>query len=215
MGDAGPDLAALGEVLRALLPSHALEAADVLKRGHIHDTIVARCRDPRGGSQRYVVQRINAGVFADPEVLARNLACVCDHLYTALRARGVADPERRALRPVRAPTGRSLHRTADGGWWRAFPFIEGTHAVDTPGSPDQAARAAQAFGAFVADLADLDPARLAETIPRFHDLAARRIALANAARADVAGRAREVAAEIDAASRAADRLLGAPELAPG
>src|SRR5262249_61503488 len=134
-------------------------------------------------------------VRAAADLPARERARVCDPRRAALRARGGADPERRARGPGRAPPGRSLHRTADGGWWRAFPFIEGTHAVDTPGSPDQAARAAQAFGAFVADLADLDPARLAETIPRFHDLAARRIALANAARADVAGPAREVAAD--------------------
>ena len=215
MSEAGPDLAALRDVLLALLPSHALEAADVLKRGHIHDTIVARCHSARGDTERFVVQRVNAGVFRDPEALERNLTCVSDHLFAALRARGVADPERRALRPVRLPAGRALHRTADGGWWRAFPFIEGTRAIDTPDSREQAERAARAFGGFVADLADLEPGRLGETIPRFHDLAGRREALERAAKRDAAGRAAEVGAELDAAGRAADRVLTAPGLAPG
>lgn len=208
------DLASVREALAALLPDHALETADVLKRGHIHDTIVARCSSAAGPS-RFVVQRINAGVFGEPEALERNLACVSDHLFAALRARGASDPERRALRPVRSPAGRALHCNADGGWWRAFPFIEGTHAIDTPSSPEQAERAAHAFGAFVADLADLDPGRLIETIPRFHDFPARRAALEDAVKRNVVGRGRDVSAELDAAYRAADRLLAAPELAPG
>jgi aminoglycoside phosphotransferase (APT) family kinase protein len=208
------DLAALRDVLGALLPGRHLESAQLLKRGHIHDTIVARCGHGRS-AQRYVVQRINDGVFADPESLERNLACVSDHLLAALRARGVADLERRALVPVRDPGGRALHRTRDGSWWRAFPFIEHTHAVDTPSSPEQAASAARAFGAFVADLSDLDPDRLHETIPRFHDLAWRCTALEEAEDRDAVGRAREVSTELAAAFRAADVLLGAPELAPG
>jgi aminoglycoside phosphotransferase (APT) family kinase protein len=214
VGGDGVDLAALRGVLGALLPDCALESAEVLKRGHIHDTIVARC-SRAGGSSRFVAQRINADVFADPEALARNLARVSDHLFAALRARGASDPERRALRPVHSPSGAALHRSQDGAWWRLFPFIEGTHSIDTPGSPDQAARAASAFGGFVADLADLDPDDLSETILRFHDLAARCNALADARDHDVLGRARDVSAELAAAFRAAEGLLAAPELAPG
>jgi aminoglycoside phosphotransferase (APT) family kinase protein len=205
----------LGEALGALLPTYTFDAAEVLKRGHIHDTIVARCRTARGESARFVVQQINAEVFRDPEALARNLTRITDHLFAALRARGVAEPERRALRPVRSPSGRALHRSADGAWWRAFPFIENTFVLDTPRSPRDAEEAGRAFGGFLADLADLDPSCLAETIPRFHDLAGRCDALARAAERDVAGRVAEVAAELDAARRAADRVLGAREVAPG
>jgi len=210
----GLDLDAVRDALHGLLPDHALESAEVLKRGHIHDTIIASCRSPRGEPARFVVQQINAVVFGDPDALAANLVRVTDHLSSALRARGVRDAERRALRPVRSPAGRALHRTADGGWWRAFPFIEGTRAIDTPESPEQAARAAQAFGAFVADLADLAPTCLTETIPRFHDLRARCAALARAAKRDDIGRAAGVADELDAAQRAAERVLRASELAP-
>jgi aminoglycoside phosphotransferase (APT) family kinase protein len=209
------DLTALRDVLRALLPDHALEAAEVLKRGHIHDTIVARCRGARGDAERYVVQQINAEVFRDPEALERNLVRVTDRLLAALRARGVTEPERRALRPVRSPAGHALHRTSDGGWWRAFPFIEHSFALDTPDSPARAALAAHAFGTFVADLAGLDPDRLVETIPRFHDLASRRAALDDAVQRDAIGRAGQVSVELAAAARAADRLLAAPQLSPG
>jgi hypothetical protein len=208
------DLEALREVLRELLPDHALDDAELLKHGHIHDTIVACC-SYAGAAQRFVVQRVNAAVFRDPDALTENVVRVTSHVRAALRARGVVDVARRCLDPVISPAGNALHRGRDGGLWRAFPFIEGTHAIDTPESPEQAARAARAFGGFVADLADLDPDRLMETIPRFHDFAGRRAALEQAARADAVGRAREIAAELDAAYRAADRILTAPALAPG
>jgi hypothetical protein len=209
------DTAVVREALGELLPDHTLESAAVLERGHIHDTIVARCRSGGGPAERYVVQRINASVFRDPDALTANVVRVTSHLRAALRSRGVADAERRCLAPVVSPTGRALHRSRDGGWWRAFPFIEGTHAIDTPESPEQAAQAAHAFGAFVADLADLDPDQLKETIPRFHDLGARRAALERSLQSDVVGRAREVSREIDAALSAADGLLTAPDLARG
>ncbi len=209
------DLAILRGALLELLPDRTLEAAEVLKRGHIHDTIVALCRSSAGIGEHFVVQRINASVFRDPDALAANIVRVTSHVRAALRARGVLDVARRCLDPVVSPAGHALHRAADGGFWRAFPFIEGTHAVDNPESPEQAAAAARAFGGFVAELADLDPAQLAETIPRFHDLADRAAALESAAARDELGRAADVAPELGAARRAVDRVLGAPELAPG
>ena len=85
------DTAVVREALRELLPDRELESTAVIKRGHIHDTIVAHCRAAGGGDERYVVQRINSEVFHDPDALAANLARVTDHLRGALRARGAAD----------------------------------------------------------------------------------------------------------------------------
>jgi len=209
------DTASVRDAMGELLPDRTLEAAAVLKRGHIHDTIVARCRSAAGIVERYVVQRVNSSIFRDPDALAANLVCVTSHVRAALRARGVADLDRRCLRPVVSPAGRALHRAGDGSSWRAFPFIEGTFALDTPRSPRDAEEAGRAFGGFVADLGDLEPDRISETIPRFHDLAARRTALENAVQSNLVGRAHDVSAELAVAYRAADGLLGAPELAPG
>ena len=209
------DLASVRGALLELLPDRTLEAVELLKRGHIHDTIVANCRSSAGLGERFVVQRVNAAVFRDPDALTANVVRVTSHVRDALRARAVVDVARRCLDPVISPAGSALHRGRDGELWRAFPFIEGTHAIDTPESPEQAAAAARAFGGFVADLADLDPAQLAETIPHFHDLAWRCTALEAARHADPVGRAREVSAELAAVHRAADGLLATPELAPG
>ena len=209
------DVAAVRDALIELLPDRTLESASVLERGHIHDTIVARCRSAAGIAERYVVQRVNSAVFRDPDALAANLVCVTSHVRAALHARGVGDLSRRCLWPVVSPAGRALHRAADGSPWRAFPFIEDTFALDTPRSPRDAEEAGRAFGGFVADLADLDPDQVKETIPRFHDLSARRTSLENAVHSDPVGRARDVSAEIDTANSATDVILAAPELAPG
>jgi Ser/Thr protein kinase RdoA (MazF antagonist) len=199
---------ALRAALAALLPGHALEAAERHGRGHIHDTYVATCRGADGVRARWLVQRVNTHVFGDPDALARNLERVTRHLRAALRARGVADAERRSLAPVAGRDGATLQRDAEGRPWRAFPFIERTRSLAAPESPAQAGAAARAFGAFVADLADLPPDEIAETIPHFHDLASRVDALARAESADAHGRAAGGADELAAARSFAARLAG-------
>lgn len=215
-GDApgGDDAAAVREVLRRFRPGERVEGAEPLGRGHIHATWLVRCRRSDGTAARYVAQRINRRVFRDPERLATNLERVTRHLRDALRTRGIPDPDRRCLAPLADASGGTLARDAAGEPWRVFPYIEGSHARDTPRSPAEAGLAARAFGAFVADLADLDPDLLAPTIPAFHDLAARLRALEDAADRDAAGRRRDVGPELSAARRAAERLDAEPAPVP-
>ena len=168
--------------------------------GHIHDTFVARYAGP-GGIRRYVHQRLNTRVFPEPEALLANIERVTGHLRARLAERGVADPERRALRLLPARDGRLFHVDAAGHYWRTTPFLEGTRSVDTVESPAQAWETARAFGDFAALLDDLGPPALAETIPHFHDLERRVAALETAVRADSCGRAAAVQSEIDALRR--------------
>ena len=133
--------AALREVLARFRPDARVEEAAPLGAGHIHDTWRVACR-PGGGSgaaaTRYVAQRINRNVFRDPERLAANLERVTDHLRAALRARGIADLERRRPAPLRDAAGATLAHDAEGGVWRVFPYVEGSHARETPRSADEA-----------------------------------------------------------------------------
>jgi hypothetical protein len=108
------DLAAVRGALFELLPDRTLEGAEVLKRGHIHDTIVARCRSSAGLGERFIVQRVNDQVFRDPEALAANVVRVTSHVRAALSARGVLDVARRCLDPVISPAGSALPPRGDG-----------------------------------------------------------------------------------------------------
>jgi hypothetical protein len=177
-------------------------AVAALKRGHIHDTLVATWRT-REGTRRVVHQRVNTHVFRDPDALMETWLRVTEHVRAALAREGNADLERRCLRAIRTRSGGLLQRDEHGGLWRAFPFIEGARSFDVPDHPARAREAARAFGAFAAQLADLDPATVPEAIPHFHDFPRRAAALEDAARADAHARAGAAARELDAARRLA------------
>ncbi len=100
-----------------------------------------------------------------------------------------------ALVPTRA--GGVFHIDADGGYWRAYHFIDGAKTYDAVQAPDQAFQAARAFGEFQKLLADLPTPRLHDTIPDFHHTPKRFAALEHAIEADVAGRAATTSSEIE------------------
>jgi Ser/Thr protein kinase RdoA (MazF antagonist) len=176
-----------------------------LGRGHIHETYDALYAE--GAGARHVVhQRLHTGIFRNPDALMENVVRVTARLRAADEARGVADPERRALRVLEARGGRLLHRDAVGGVWRSFAFIEGARSVAALESADQARAAARAYGRFAADLADLPAPPLHVTIPHFHDLERRLADLERARSSDIRARRRDAAEEIAALRAACARL---------
>jgi hypothetical protein len=185
-----------------------LAGCDPLKRGHIHDTFVARC-ESGGAVARYVLQRVNTNVFRDAEAVMENLLRVTDHQRRKLERAGAPDADRRVLRVLRARDGRPWHVDAAGRFWRGFPFIERTVSHERPANAAQALEAARAFGRFGAALRDLPPPPLRTTIPGFHDLAGRRRALDAAVAKDAAGRAGALARDVDAARAVSLRIASA------
>jgi len=208
--------AAAGEPLgqRAIGAARAFRFAGTLRAierfgsGHIHDTFAVRCDSP-DGSHRYVLQRINARVFREPERVVENAARVSEHLRRRLESSRVPDAERRSLRWCESRAGGFVHRDESGSVWRACVLIERTHTCDVAQSPDEARAAGRAFGDFLAQVGDLDPAALYPVIPGFHDLTAYARRLDSAHAADPRGRARACADEIAAVRRALAELAAA------
>jgi Ser/Thr protein kinase RdoA (MazF antagonist) len=196
------------EALRAgaqFAPDAAVCGARRLKGGLIHRSFALRCES----GPPLLLQRLNTAVFRDPERLMQNVARVAAHLRRQLAAEGCPDRERRCLEPIPSRAGALLHADAQGNVWRAFRFIEGAASHEKPEGLEQARRAAFAFGDFARRLADLDEPPLHETIPRFHDFAARVAALEAALRADPRGRARAARAEAGALrARCAEVMQG-------
>jgi Phosphotransferase enzyme family len=173
---------------------------DVHGSGHINDTYAVSF-DQGGRTVRYVLQRINTRVFRNGEALMENVARVCAHVAGKVALDGRPDAGRRALGLIPPRAGGSHHRDPAGGIWRAYQFIEGATSFDKIESPAQARVAARAFGVFQGLLADLPEPRLHETIPHFHDTRRRFDTLERSARADVAGRAKLAAADLEFARR--------------
>ncbi len=166
--------------------------------GHINDTYFATYAS-RGGQRRYVHQRINVSVFRDPDALTRNIAAVTRHVRAKLLAGGISDVDRRVLQLLPTRDGGDMLVTADGEYWRTYPYVEQTICYGTPRTPEDAFSAARAFGEFSALVADFPVDALTETLPQFHDTPSRFAALTRAIECDSRNRAARAENEIAAA----------------
>jgi Ser/Thr protein kinase RdoA (MazF antagonist) len=161
--------------------------------GHINDTYCV-VFEQAGGPTRFIVQRINRGVFKNPTALMENIQRVTSHL--AAQAAGSPESERRVLTLIPARDGQAWHVDAEGDYWRAYRLIEGARTYDAVESAEQAFEAGKAFGQFQQQLANLPAPRLHDTIPDFHNTPKRFMALEEAIIADAAGRANLARREI-------------------
>ena len=141
--------------------------------GHINDTFKAD--DIRGVS--YILQRINTDIFPDPDAMMENISRVTSH--------------------IRSKGGRSLEVLGYKNPWRLYAFITGVKTIDLIENAEQAFFAANAFAGFQNALADLPAPRLNEILPKFHNTVSRLELLDAAAKADVAGRLKNVQREMD------------------
>lgn len=118
--------------------------------------------------KKYILQRINTNVFTRPEAIADNISRIA--AYLAEHA-----PDYFFVAPVVARNGQQLITIEghDGGSFRLFPFVPGSHSKAVATSAEQAFEAARQFGRFTRLLSGFDASSLHTTIPGFHDLSLR------------------------------------------
>ncbi len=150
-------------------------------QGHINRTLLVTT-----DQKRYILQRINSGIFKDVEGLMHNICSVTEYL----RSMGVE-----TLRVVKTKSGANyLHTDA---YYRVYDFIEHTVTYQTVTDGSVFRNTGAAFGAFQNQLAQFDASVLTETIPDFHNTPKRYENFLNALGEDVCGRAKDCRAEID------------------
>jgi hypothetical protein len=172
--------------------------------GHINDTYCVVFQQG-GAPSRFILQRINHGIFKAPAALMENIQRVTAHL--AAETAGAPESARRVLTLIPARDGRAWYLDAEGSYWRVYCFIERARAYDAVESTEQAFQAARAFGRFQKLLTGLPAPRLHDTIPDFHNTPKRFSSLEQAIAADVAGRAKQASREIEFA-RARKSIAG-------
>lgn len=128
--------------------------------GLIHSTWLIENKE-----KKYILQRINNNVFLHPEDIAYNLKLISDHLKEHF-------PAYLFVNPYPATDGSNLVKIWDG-YFRMFPFMEGSHTIDIIERREQAYEAAKQFGRFTKLLSGLDVTLLKITVPDFHDLSLR------------------------------------------
>lgn len=150
---------------------HDCEIVDVSPygEGHINKTLLVTTPD-----KRYIMQKMNTGIFPDSDGLMSNILYVTQ----SLRSRGVE-----TLDVVFTDDGKPYLKAADGNY-RMYKFIENTVSYQTTTDKKVLYNSGKAFGKFQNYLADFDASVLVEVIPHFHDTPKRIADFAAAVKAD-------------------------------
>ena len=155
--------------------------------GHINETYLVVTDTGR----RYILQKINSGIFRDVPGLMGNIVAVTDHL------RNKADDPRQTLTLVPTISGGSYYHDGETGYYRVYDYVEGSLCLQSPKTIEDFYQSAVAFGRFQQLLADFPAGVLCEVIPNFHNTIDRYRIFRETLDRDPLSRAGEVGAEID------------------
>lgn len=162
--------------------------------GHINDTFLV-VFNACGKQKRYILQRINHGLFKNVDRLMENVVSVTEFLRRKIIERS-GDPERETLTVIKTKQGKPYYFDGEN-YFRLYPFIEGATAYSKVEKPEHFYQSAIAFGKFANLLAEFDASKLYETITQFHDTEKRYNDLLLAIENNVSNRKDNVKEDID------------------
>ena len=155
--------------------------------GHINETWLVET----GRGHRYILQKVNTGVFPNGKGLMNNIILVTEHLRKK-------DPDpRHVLTLVPAESGELYISRGENELWRMYEFVDGGISLDLAETPEDFRLSGKAFGTFQTQMADFPAEKLVEVIPGFHDTPGRFRNLNRAVREDRMGRVKSAGQEID------------------
>ena len=172
-----------------------MENLIILGAGHINDTYAVYMAAQGGDELRYVIQRINTGVFKDPRAVMENIFGVTEYLRRKILARG-GDADRETLNYIKTKTGDNYFEDAVGSAWRCYNYIPDSVCIESVTDPMDFYHSAKSFGGFLRALEDYPAGTLHETIEKFHDTRKRLADFDKALERDVKNRARTCREEI-------------------
>ncbi len=169
-----------------------VESIKPLGEGFINDTYIVRTH---GESDDYILQRKNPAIFSDVPAMMDNIDKVTSHIRIKVEAEG-GNPRREVMTIVTTKDRSLCCKDESGDYWTMTVFIGDTTAYESVSSPEIAYKGGLGIGKFQAQLADFAES-LFPTIKGFHDIRFRLEQWDKTIAADVAGRRKDVAAEIE------------------
>ncbi len=164
--------------------------------GHINTTYLVVFSLPDQRQRRYILQKMNSGIFHNCAQLMENIANVTAFLRKKIIADS-GDPERETVNIIPTTDGKTFYHSDVDGDWRAYIFIEDAKTYNMVQTPEDFYQTAVAFGHFQYLLSDYPADTLYETIPNFHHTPTRFEQFLNAVKMDCCGRTAKVQSEID------------------
>ena len=184
------------QVISQFLFSGTHIGTEPLLAGHINRTYVLTYRLDGGGQRRYLLQRVNTDIFRSPVKLIENIDGVTRHIRRRMTQEGCKNVESGTLTLIGTKAGALYYIDQEGGFWRAYDYIENSIAYQRAERPILFYNAGVALGRFQKYLSDYPAETLYDTIPNFHNTPVRFRDFAEAVKADRAGRADSVREEI-------------------
>lgn len=176
----------LNHILNQFVPGSSLSG---FGDGHINDTYIV-------DSGEYILQRINTGIFTNPEKLMENVVNVTEFLRGKIEKAG-GNPDRETLTVIKTSDGNNIYTAKNGQVYRVYKYIPDSVSISECPGLDHLYNAAKGFGRFQSMLSDYPADSLFEVIPDFHNTPKRFEKLKKAIQKDLAGRARNVGEEIN------------------
>jgi hypothetical protein len=135
--------------------------------GNVHDTFLVILE--AAGEEHFILQRINAQVFRQPELVIRNMSILTEHVCNRLQRIPVCGSRRWVTpRVLLARDSRDYWIDPGGAFWRAISFVDTAQSFDTIQDEDHAREVGYALGMFQGLISDLPTEKLADTLPGFH-----------------------------------------------
>lgn len=132
----------------------------------IHQGLINQTWKIGQNENAFILQQVNNTVFQNPENIAFNIEEISMYLKCQ-------HPDYFFVSPVKTFDGSELVYKNEDGYFRVFPFVQDSHAINVVENPDQAYEGAKQFGKFTAVLSNFDCSKLKITIPNFHNLSLR------------------------------------------
>jgi len=192
------DTAQILEVIRDPYGLGDAATASPLGNGHINETVLIR-----DGKRHLVAQKINTGVFPEPDKLVRNAVAIHKHLAGK-------EETLRVARHLAGKNGAFLH--GPSGDVRVLEYFPNSISIEVLETLDQARLAALTFARFSRLLSDFDHQLLEIVIPSFHSPALRYRQFSQALSDDAAGRADGCRSEIALACERQAEMVAWQEL---
>ncbi len=152
----------LKRILNAYPLAAGITAITPVNDGLINKTLKIILTD----NSAYILQYINTNIFNDPFSIANNLKEIRNYL-------AVHSPQYLFAGPLQTKQHKEMAEDDEQQFFRLFPFVQGSHAVNVVTNTRQAFEAAQQFGRFTKQLRDFDISKLQPALPGFHDLSLR------------------------------------------
>lgn len=167
-----------------------------INNGHINSTYTI-IFDVDGKVKKYVLQKINTGVFKNPDKLMSNIVGVTAHIRKKDKENNLPYANRGTLKFLPCTDGKYYYKDEKDQCWRVYKFVDDVYTCNTIDSTEVFCNAGVAFGDFQNALADYDSSQLFETIENFHNTVTRFADFKKAVNDNLSGRLENVKAEVD------------------